>query len=449
MARQRRGVSIGRVWMLSTVTLLTLTVAVAVMLRSQMLGILGALDADEDRAADLRQDIEGRMQAMLNQEVGLRGFLATGDDSFLAPYRLGRREELRLRKKLDVAELAAEDRDELAHALVLEERAAQRWHADIAEPQIAWRRDGGDAGLRALLDAGKQRFDDYRAAYGTLRHALDRACFNLERRQRGHLSRANHVGGALLLLLVIASALLSRAILRRTIAPLSALCDAAERGEVTVDAVGSSQVREVLVLARTLERLFRGVQDRAMRDGLTRVYNRAYLAELLPRQLRLARRSGAPLAALMVDVDHFKRVNDTRGHAAGDHVLMAVARCIEQQLRGSDVVVRYGGEEFTVILPNTPVAGAFVTAERLRAAIAAMTDRDGLPEGLRITASIGLAALGKADDGAQLLPRADAALYQAKRGGRNRVVAAVAAVAMAAAAPVAAAPVVGEERLAG
>ena len=410
--------------MLSTVTLLTLTVGVVMMLRSQMMAILHALDADDDRAVLLQRDIQGRLQAMLNQEVGLRGYLATGDDSFLEPYRGGRRDERALRAKPVLDDLVPEDRDELAHALLLEEGAARRWHEEIAEPQIAWRRDAADPSIPVLLQAGKQRFDAYRAAYGTLDQALERACMNLQRRQRAHLSRANQIAVALLVLLVVAGAFISRAILRRTIAPLTALCDAAERGEVSVDAVGTSKLREVLVLARTLERLFRGVQDRAMRDGLTRVYNRAYLAEVLPRQLRLARRSGAPVAALMVDVDHFKRINDTLGHAAGDKVLVAMARCIEQQLRASDVVVRYGGEEFTVILPDTPVAGAFVTAERLRAAIAAMTDRDGLPEGLRITASIGLAATIKGDDGAQLLPRADAALYQAKRGGRNRVVAA-------------------------
>jgi diguanylate cyclase (GGDEF)-like protein len=275
-----------------------------------------------------------------------------------------------------------------------------------------------------MLVEGKVRFDAYRAAHGTLRNALDRARLNHQRRMRAHISRANLVAGGLLALLVLVGAIVSRAIVKRTIHPLIALSDAAERGEVSVEAVGTSNLREVLVLARTLERLFRATQDRALRDGLTRVYNRGFLAEWLPRQLRLSRRSGSSLAALMVDLDHFKRINDTLGHAAGDQVLVALARCIERQLRSSDVVVRYGGEEFSVFLPDTPIAGAFVTAERLRAAIAAMTERDGLPAGLRITASIGLAAIGKGDDGNQLLPRADAALYQAKRGGRNRVVAA-------------------------
>src|SRR4051794_9694729 len=116
MPRRRQGVSIRRVWTLSTITLLTLTVVVALMLRSQMVAILGALDADDDRVALLQRDIEGRMQAMLNQEVGLRGFLATGDASFLEPYRIGRRDELRLRDKTVLDDLVREDRDELTHA---------------------------------------------------------------------------------------------------------------------------------------------------------------------------------------------------------------------------------------------------------------------------------------------------------------------------------------------
>src|SRR5260370_25963321 len=175
-----------------------------------------------------------------------------------------------------------------------------------------------------MLFEGKQLFDAYRAAHGSLRQAVKRALLNCERRRRDQLSRTNLVDGLAIALLVLVGGWMSRAILRRTIAPLVALSDAAERGEVSVDAVRSSSLREVRVLAETLEALFRAVQDRAMRDGLTRVYNRGYLAEWLPRQLRLARRSGTPLAALMVDVDHFKPINHTHGHAAGDHVLVAL-----------------------------------------------------------------------------------------------------------------------------
>ena len=424
MSRIRSGISIRGVWTLSTVALLALTVLLGVALRAQNLRILTAMDIDDQRADDLQRSIDGRMTSMLNQEAGLRGFVATGDQRFLEPYELGRIEEQRSRRAIALDALAAEDREELEHALALEADTARRWHDEVAAPQIAATRSGGAIDLRGFFDEGKRRFDAYRAAHGTLRHALERATFNGLRRHRAQLMHANEVAAALIVLLVFIGALVSRAIVRGIVAPLVALSDAAERGEVSVDSVRASRLREVLVLARTLERLFGAVNDRAMRDGLTRVYNRGFLAEWLPRQLRLARRSRKPLSALMVDLDHFKRINDTCGHAAGDQVLVALARCIERQLRASDVVVRYGGEEFTVLLPDTAVAGAFVSAERLRAAIAAMTERDGLPAGLRITASIGLAAVGPGDDGTQLLSRADAALYQAKHGGRNRVVAA-------------------------
>ena len=408
--------------MASAATVLSAAIAVGVAMRVHVLRIITNIEADTRRADNFKIAIDGLMTAMLNQEVGLRGFLATGDNNFLEPYETGRRDEARLRAAGLVDRLPAEDREELQQALALEAQAARRWHSDVAEPQIEARRSYATVDIATFLVDGKDRFDDYRAAHGTLRHAVERARLNAERRNHADLGRANLVAAGMLVTLFALGMTVSFSIMRRTVTPLVALSDAAERGQVSVDVVRKSGLREVLVLAETLERLFQSVNDRAMRDGLTRAYNRGFLADWLPRQLRLSRRSGAPLSALMVDLDHFKRINDTFGHSAGDQVLVALARCIESQLRSTDVVVRYGGEEFTVLLPDTPVAGGFVTAERLRAAIAAMTEREGLPEGLRITASIGVAAIGQADDGAQLIPRADAALYQAKRGGRNRVV---------------------------
>jgi len=417
-----RGVSIRRVWALSAITLLVATFAVAVILRTQMARLLARIEADDHRVDALNVSVDNRMSAMLNQEVGLRGFLATGAPAFLEPYELGRRDEQRIRAGLKLADLPAEDRDEVQHALGLEERAARRWHDEIAEPQIAAGHQSILVDVPSMLIDGKPVFDAYRAAHGTLKQAVIRASLNVARRHRASLTEASLVAGGLLALFVLVGVVVSRAIVRRTVEPIIALSKAAERGEVSVDVARVSGLRELILLAETMEQLFRSVNDRAMRDGLTRAYNRGYLADWLPRQLRLVRRSGAPLSALMVDLDHFKKINDTHGHAAGDQVLVALARCIESQLRSSDVVVRYGGEEFTVLLPDTPIAGGFVTAERLRAAIAAMTEREGLPPGLRVTASIGVAAISNGDDGAQLIPRADAALYHAKRGGRNRVV---------------------------
>ena len=165
--------------------------------------------------------------------------------------------------------------------------------------------------------------------------------------------------------------------------------------------------------------LLRAARESALRDGLTGAYNRRFLAEYLPKQLAQSERRGAALSALMVDIDHFKRFNDAFGHETGDRVLVAFARCLARSVRGSDVVVRYGGEEFAIALPDTRAEDAAILAERLRLAVAAITLDD--PR-LAITASVGVASYpSHANDAEGLLRAADVALYQAKTAGRNRV----------------------------
>ena len=163
-------------------------------------------------------------------------------------------------------------------------------------------------------------------------------------------------------------------------------------------------------------------------DALTGWHNRRYLTVRLGEELARARRDGARLVCLMLDIDHFKRVNDSWGHAAGDAVLRELAQRIESQVRASDVAARYGGEEFVVLLPGTDVASALLLAERIRTAVSA-TPID-LPNGeaVTITASIGIAEVQpapEADDlktiGDSLIARADVALYAAKAAGRDRV----------------------------
>ncbi|MDB4971251.1 MAG: response regulator receiver modulated diguanylate cyclase [Myxococcales bacterium] len=428
---RRRLHSITRLWLLATVAIVSVAIGSGFVGRRQLRRLLVSIEVEERQTAELRVAVETRLTGMLNREVGLRGYLATGDAAFLAPYDAGG-------SSAEAAEtlLAADevDRDEIAAALRAERIAAHRWNSEIAGPQIAVRarRPYSAAELTAALEVGKRQFDDYRAVHGNLRNAFERARLTRARNRRDQVARAQVGTGALAVLLALFTAAVSRSMLRSVVRPLVALSKAAERGTISSDDIGSSSLREVVLLADTIAGLFRAVEERAMRDGLTRVYNRGYLSEWLPRQLRLSRRSGKPLSALMVDVDHFKRINDNHGHDAGDKVLVALARCIERELRSTDVVVRYGGEEFTVLLPDTPAAGGAVSGERLRAAVAAMGEREGLPAGIRITASIGVASVDGSDDGAQLLLRADAALYDAKRGGRNRVVLAKRAAAAAA-----------------
>ncbi|HYF62033.1 MAG TPA: diguanylate cyclase, partial [Herpetosiphonaceae bacterium] len=169
-------------------------------------------------------------------------------------------------------------------------------------------------------------------------------------------------------------------------------------------------------------RLFGEVQRLAVTDGLTEVNNRRHFFELADREWLRTRRYDHPLSAMMLDVDHFKRVNDTYGHATGDSVLRTVAQLCRASLRDTDFLGRYGGEEFAIMLPDTDLSAAHATAERLRELIAATpihTDKGDL----QITVSIGVASITvDMPSVATLLDRADRGLYIAKETGRNRVV---------------------------
>jgi diguanylate cyclase (GGDEF)-like protein len=192
---------------------------------------------------------------------------------------------------------------------------------------------------------------------------------------------------------------------------------------------GLVQIRtmELEEKARELEAQRAAIERLANTDALTGTLSRRHFHELGERELARAARGEQPIAALVLDIDHFKRVNDAHGHAGGDAVLKAFARRCQAMLRGTDVLGRLGGEEFAVLMPGSGLAEALVAAERIRAAVADVAvDVDGTR--LAITVSIGAAARPAAETTLEvLLVAADEALYAAKRGGRNRVVAADAA----------------------
>jgi two-component system, cell cycle response regulator len=156
-------------------------------------------------------------------------------------------------------------------------------------------------------------------------------------------------------------------------------------------------------------------------DALTQAFNKRYFGEALEREHNRSKRYARELSLVAFDIDHFKAVNDTHGHVAGDKVLAQLALAIKSRLREQDIFARTGGEEFAVLLPEVPLAGARVTAEKVRAiAEATPLDLGGLV--IRCTVSLGVATLGGAIvTGEQLVAEADARLYDAKRGGRNRV----------------------------
>jgi diguanylate cyclase (GGDEF)-like protein len=180
-------------------------------------------------------------------------------------------------------------------------------------------------------------------------------------------------------------------------------------------------VAAMLAISIRNAQLFLEVRENSLRDALTGCFNRVHALDVIDTELRRARRSQTPVSLIMFDLDHFKDINDRYGHLCGDAVLAAVGVRMRDVLRGSDLKCRYGGEEFLVLLPETPIEGAKRVADTLRREIADMvvTWRH---ERLHITASFGVTVAMPAEiDVEAMISRADAALYRAKHQGRNCV----------------------------
>ncbi len=190
--------------------------------------------------------------------------------------------------------------------------------------------------------------------------------------------------------------------------------DVLRRGKKTLERRMAHRVRE-------LQDVNQELHEYATLDGLTRTYNRRYFFELAEREFDLARRHAHPLAVIMLDMDFFKGVNDTYGHATGDRALELVAEAVRHNLRATDIFGRYGGEEFTIVLPDTGIDDARLVAEKIRHTVEnsiLSTERGPVS----CTVSLGVAALrADSSDFMAVLNDADAALLRAKRGGRNRV----------------------------
>ena len=173
----------------------------------------------------------------------------------------------------------------------------------------------------------------------------------------------------------------------------------------------------------------RQLLESALRDGMTRAFNRRYFLERLGAEIRFAERHAQPLALLMLDIDQFKKVNDSHGHMIGDDVLRAVVGVLSDTLRAEDVLARYGGEEFAVLVRGVSAENARLLGERLRREVEEMALSKETGEALPVTISVGistfpLAEAGEAPaekTGEKLIELADAALYRAKKAGRNRV----------------------------
>jgi diguanylate cyclase len=173
-----------------------------------------------------------------------------------------------------------------------------------------------------------------------------------------------------------------------------------------------------------LQRDLDEVRRESMLDPLTKIYNRKSFDEGMLKAFAEAADTGAPLCLMLLDIDHFKRFNDTWGHQTGDQVLRLVAMTLKSNIKGKDMAARYGGEEFAAILPETDLEGAMIVADNIRKAVQAkeLLKRSTNEKLGRITASFGVAMYKPGDTPATLIERADRCLYAAKHAGRNRVI---------------------------
>lgn len=187
-----------------------------------------------------------------------------------------------------------------------------------------------------------------------------------------------------------------------------------DRGEI----IGGVEVFRDASSTVALESAYNRLRTLAEKDPLTGVANRRFLDGALAEQIAMLERTGIPFSVVLIDLDHFKSVNDEHGHGVGDQALVRFARLLDTLCRGTDVAGRFGGEEFLLILPGSRLEAAALVAERVRRAVPEATPRE---MGGRLTASLGVAEAVVGDTAETLLARADAALYRAKHNGRDRV----------------------------
>ncbi|MBX7183532.1 MAG: GGDEF domain-containing protein [Vicinamibacteria bacterium] len=214
--------------------------------------------------------------------------------------------------------------------------------------------------------------------------------------------------------------------------PLTVDADAVGVLQVTCErAVDRSGVALLQEMARVLSiavrngETFEKTRRLTFTDDLTTLYNSRFMTLYLDREIKRCRRMRSPLSLLFLDLDGFKEVNDTHGHLAGSRTLVEVGAVLEDTVRDADILIRYGGDEFVILFPETPLSGGMVIAERIRQVIANTRFLESMGIDARVSASIGIAAYPEsADDVRSLITSADRAMYEAKALGKNRVVAA-------------------------
>lgn len=318
-----------------------------------------------------------------------RGFELTSEEDFRQAYSDGTPDARREVKRL--LELTRDHPEQNSHVVAID-RALTRY-ADWLGRIVDLQRTGRDAEAQALVMRSDSRIslEALNAQISLIenyeRQGQDRRLAAATKRARAN-ELYQYLQSAIGLVLLVLSSLAASA-LKRTMA-------------------AEQQVRDEL-------------RRRAMTDDLTGLANRRELMASLDRATSSAQRYGRPLALAIIDIDHFKNVNDTHGHPVGDAVIRKVALTASEVMRAQDTVGRLGGEEFAVVLPDCSANDALAACERLRMAMREMDLELETGHQIFVTLSVGIAVLGQGDTAADMIARADAALYNAKHGGRDRV----------------------------
>jgi diguanylate cyclase (GGDEF)-like protein len=359
-----------------------------------------------DRATQVGEDF-------LDLHDGVRGFALTDRRSFLAPFWRGVS-----RLPHDLAAVRALTGDNPTQVALLNRIAAdsEAYIVNYAMPFIAYPRLE-DRDRAAFTIVGQRRMNALRAQFnelvGTERSlAAQRRADSKSKTNRAVLIALIGLAGSSLVLIALVLAAL-----RSVARPVRRLSEAAQRlraGEaVTVPEEGAGEIKVLAAsfnaMATELKQREQQLEGLSRIDPLTGVANRRAFEDELPRALAAAQRTQVPMSLLMIDLDRFKAYNDGRGHIAGDSFLKEVTARWQQELRLSDTLARFGGEEFAVILPNCTLDDAFGLAERLRRVV---------PD--EQSCSIGVATCADTDSSSEFTARADAALMTAKRHGRDR-----------------------------
>ena len=374
---------------------------------------LGSASASEGRSSDVIDRATQMGEDFLDLHDGVRGFALTDRRSFLAPFWRGVS-----RLPHDLNGVRALVRDNPAQVALLNRIAAgsEAYIVDYAMPFIAHPRLT-NRDRAAFTIVGQRRMDALRAHFNELvaterRLAAHRRTDSKRKTSRAVLIALVGLAGSSVVLIALVLAAL-----RSVARPVRRLSEAAQRlraGEaVTVPEEGAGEIKTLAAsfnaMATDLKRREQQLEGLSRIDPLTGVANRRAFEDELARAVATAQRTQVPMSLLMIDLDRFKAYNDGRGHIAGDTFLREVTARWQQELRLSDTLARFGGEEFAVILPNCTLDGAFSLAERLRRVV---------PD--EQSCSIGVATCSRTDSSADFTARADSALMTAKRNGRDR-----------------------------